>query len=92
MSVLATCSVWGIGAFNGYSKDPFPASYKYGAMGVATGLQIVKTLAVQKLPITDPKSLVFGLFVGIPLFNAAYYCVGHFVGKSAHHAVKSHMG
>lgn len=84
---LAWISTWAVGIINGYQhkENRLPASYKYGIISLASGLNIIKALGRQSIPIANPNSLLIGLFVGIPFIAGSMFCTGNMLGKSIRH-------
>jgi hypothetical protein len=86
--MLVNFSTWAVGIINGYQpkENKLPASYKYGIMSIATGINIIKALGrSQTLPSMRPGILLSGIFIGIPLITGSVFCTGNILGKSIRH-------
>jgi hypothetical protein len=85
---ISNFSVWFVGLMNGYKKeeDKLPNSIKYGTMGITTVINMIKFTGNIKPPITNPGSILAGLFIGVPLVTGSVFCLGNFLGKAVRYS------
>ncbi len=77
-------ATWSVGAMNGFlvPDGGLPASYKWGAIALASGMHMTKIVGSLELPLrTPPKSIGASLLIA-PVWMGALFCSGSFVGKS----------
>ncbi len=88
-AALGIFSTWSTGLFNGFSlpEKGLPTGYKYGMMGLTSGLCMVNAIARMDLEQTRYMSRYLpGTVVAIPMMVGAVFCTGHVLGKSTRHA------
>ena len=86
---LGLFSTWSTGLLNGVSlpEKGLPASYKYGMMGLTSGLCMMNAIGRMNVEQTRYMSrYLAGTVVGIPIMVGAVFCTGHFLGKSTRYA------
>ncbi len=84
--MLNYAPLWTVGVINGflpYNKG-IPAEYKYGAIGTASALYILKKIKATPLPIKT--SAICGTMLGIPIMASVFYG-GTYFGKAVRYMV-----
>jgi hypothetical protein len=85
MSHLANLSILAGGVLNGYKE--MTLGEKWTLMSVGTGLNMIKVLGSQKLPLTS--NIVPALFLGVPFIAGSAFCIGTVLGKAGRRAVEN---
>lgn len=84
--MLKYVPLWTIGVINGFlpNEKGLPTEYKYGAIGTATAVYVLKDIKAIPYPIRTPA--IYSTMLGIPIMISMFYG-GTYFGKAVRYMV-----